>query len=63
MVHGQVDLLAMKCSCHSWVKTFFFIRTFAEDLEPQWECEEQHHYSRRGVAAAVCFGPWYYAAL
>jgi len=24
MVHGQVDLLAMKCSCHSWVKTFFF---------------------------------------
>lgn len=41
----------------------FFISTFAEDLEPQWECEEQHHYSRRGVAADVCADPWHSVAL
>ncbi len=51
MVLGQFDL------------TFSLIRTFAEDLEPQRECEEQHPYSRRGVAADVCVAPWHHAPL
>lgn len=62
MVLGQFDLLVIS-EKSSGVKTFSFISTFAEDLEPQRECEEQHPYSRRGVAADVCVAPWHHAPL
>lgn len=62
MALGQFDLLVIPEN-FSGVKTFSLIRTFGEDLEPQGECEEQHPYSRRGVAADVCVAPWHHAPL
>lgn len=59
----MVSLIYLSFLNSSGVKTFSLIRTFAENLKPQRECEEQHYYSISSVAADKCIDPWHHAPL